>query len=91
MRVGMCCCLYAGNSLPAYSGISLPFAAAIKGNASGIILAHNHPSVNLSPSQSDIDLTKKLKECGRMLEIQVLDHVILTKESYFSFADEGLI
>jgi DNA repair protein RadC len=69
----------------------LIFAAALKGVASGIILAHNHPSGNLQPSQSDIDLTRKLKEAGRFLEIQVLDHVILTTEGYYSFADEGLI
>lgn len=69
----------------------LIFAAALKGVASGIILAHNHPSGNLQPSQSDIDLTRKLKEAGRFLEIQVMDHVILTTEGYYSFADEGLI
>ncbi|MBN8650570.1 MAG: JAB domain-containing protein [Cytophagales bacterium] len=69
----------------------LIFAAALKGVASGIILAHNHPSGNLKPSQADIDLTRKLKEAGRFLEIQVLDHVILTTEGYYSFADEGLI
>lgn len=69
----------------------LIFAAAIKANACGIILAHNHPSGNLSPSQADIDLTKRMKEGGKFLEIQVLDHVILTTEGYFSFADDGLI
>lgn len=53
--------------------------------------AHNHPSGNLTPSQADIALTKKIKEGGRLLEIQLLDHLILTSESYYSFADEGLI
>ena len=67
------------------------FAAAIKANASGIIVAHNHPSGNLSASQADIDLTKRLKEGGKVLEVQLLDHVILTTEGYFSFADEGMI
>ncbi len=67
------------------------FAAAIKANASGIIVAHNHPSGNLRASQADIDLTKRLKEGGKVLEVQLLDHVILTTEGYFSFADEGLI
>jgi DNA repair protein RadC len=52
---------------------------------------HNHPSGNLTASQSDIDLTRKLKEAGKFLEIQLLDHVIVTTEGYFSFADEGLI
>ncbi|NOT74948.1 MAG: JAB domain-containing protein [Cyclobacteriaceae bacterium] len=69
----------------------LIFAAAIKANACGIILSHNHPSGNLKPSQADIDLTKKMKEGGKFLEIQILDHIIVTKEGYFSFADKGLI
>lgn len=67
------------------------FAAAKKANACGIILAHNHPSGNLQPSQADIDLTKKMREGGKLLEIQVLDHVIVTAEGYYSFADEGFI
>ena len=67
------------------------FVAALKGGASGIIVAHNHPSGNLTASQSDIDLTRKLKEAGKFLEIQLLDHVLVTTEGYFSFADEGLI
>jgi DNA repair protein RadC len=65
------------------------FVAALKANACAVILAHNHPSGNLTPSQADIDLTKKLVEAGKFLEIQVVDHVILTTESYYSFADEG--
>lgn len=69
----------------------LIFAAAIKANACGIILSHNHPSGNLKPSQADIDLTKKMKEGSRLLEIQLLDHVIVTTEGYYSFADEGMI
>lgn len=67
------------------------FAAAIKANASGIIIAHNHPSGNLSPSQQDIDLTRKVKDGGKILEVQLLDHVIITTESYYSFADEGIL
>jgi DNA repair protein RadC len=69
----------------------LIFASAIKANACGIILAHNHPSGNLSASQADIQLTTKMKDGGKLLEIQVLDHIIITSESYFSFADEGLL
>jgi DNA repair protein RadC len=67
------------------------FACALKSAACGIILAHNHPSGNLTASQVDIELTKKLSSGGRLLEINVLDHIILTKEKYFSFADEGLL
>lgn len=69
----------------------LIFAAAIKAGASGIILAHNHPSGNLAASQADIDLTRKIKEGGKLLEIQLLDHLIVTSEGYYSFADEGLL
>lgn len=69
----------------------LIFAAALKACATGLILSHNHPSGNLTPSHADIELTKKIKEGGRLLEIQLLDHLILTSESYFSFADEGLL
>lgn len=69
----------------------LIFAAAIKAAATGFILAHNHPSGNLQPSQADIDLTRRIKEGGKLLEIQLLDHIIVTSEGYYSFADEGLI
>jgi len=67
----------------------LIFATALKALASSILVAHNHPSGNLNPSQSDIDLTRKLKEGGKLLEIQMLDHLIVTTEGYYSFADEG--
>ena len=67
------------------------FKLALEELASGIILAHNHPSGNLTASQADLDLTKKLKEAGKLLDIQVLDHVIIAGQKYFSFADEGLI
>jgi DNA repair protein RadC len=69
----------------------LVFAAAIIANACSIIVAHNHPSGNLQPSQADLELTRKMKEAGQLLEIQVMDHVIVTTEGYFSFAAEGLI
>ncbi|MBK9424237.1 MAG: JAB domain-containing protein [Bacteroidetes bacterium] len=69
----------------------LIFSVALKCNASGVILAHNHPSGNLKPSEADLNLTTKLKEGGKILEIQILDHIILTSESYYSFADEGIM
>jgi DNA repair protein RadC len=68
------------------------FAAAVKALASAIILAHNHPSGNLQPSQQDIDLTRKLKRAGETLDITILDHLILTPhDGYYSFADESLM
>jgi DNA repair protein RadC len=69
----------------------LIFAAALKAAASGIILSHNHPSGNLTASQADLELTRKIREAGRLLEIQLLDHIIVTAEKYFSFADEGVL
>ncbi|WP_209390527.1 JAB domain-containing protein [Chryseobacterium sp. RR2-3-20] len=58
-------------------------------NASGIILAHNHPSGNLKPSQEDLNITQKIKEASQFLNIQLLDHCILSSTAYISFADDG--
>ena len=67
------------------------FQVALKSNACSIIIAHNHPSGNLQPSEADIHLTRKLKEVGTLLDLPVLDHLIISLEGYYSFADEGLI
>ncbi|MDF9799094.1 DNA repair protein RadC [Catalinimonas alkaloidigena] len=70
----------------------LIFAAALKSSASSLILSHNHPSGNLTPSQADLQLTRKLKEAGSFLDLPVLDHIIITPDpSYYSFADEGVL
>ena len=69
--------------------IRLIFSTAIKTLATSIILAHNHPSGSLQPSQADKSITQKVKEAGQLLDIRLLDHLIVTDESYFSFADEG--
>ena len=72
--------------------VRLIFQAAIKGNASGIICAHNHPSGNLNPSESDTRLTQKINEAGNLMDIQLLDHLILTTDNnFYSFADNGLL
>ena len=66
--------------------------ASIKTNASGIIVCHNHPSGNINPSESDTKLTHKIKEAGNLMDIQLLDHLILTTDdNYYSFADNGLL
>lgn len=67
------------------------FKHALDQLASAIILAHNHPSGNLQPSQADIQLTKKLVEAGKWLDLPVLDHLILSDHAYYSFGDEGKI
>jgi DNA repair protein RadC len=72
--------------------IRILFAIVLKSLSTGIILAHNHPSGNLNPSESDKNLTQKVIKAGKLFDIKTLDHVILTPENnYFSFADEGLI
>ena len=65
------------------------FKSAIENLASGIILCHNHPSGNPKPSQADVNLTSKLSQAGKLLEINILDHVIIAGDDYYSFADEG--
>lgn len=67
------------------------FSIALQTASTGIILAHNHPSGNTKPSDADRNLTRKLKEAGKLLDIQILDHIIIAPDNYYSFADEGLI
>lgn len=71
--------------------VRLALKKALELGATAIILTHNHPSGNLSPSAADKQLTTKLKTAGDSLDIKVLDHIIVTEKSYFSFADEGLL
>ncbi len=65
------------------------FKLALDCHASSIILCHNHPSGNINPSDSDIQLTKKLQQAGFLLDLPILDHIIIGEESYYSFADES--
>lgn len=67
------------------------FKLCLENNASGIILCHNHPSGNIKPSEADIDLTKKLKKGGSLLDISILDHIIIGDEDYFSFTDQNML
>ncbi len=67
------------------------FKLALDNNATSIILGHNHPSGQVTPSQADIDLTKKLKTAGLTLDLPVLDHIIVGDGNYYSFADEGIM
>lgn len=64
---------------------------ALELNAVSIILCHNHPSGNLKPSRADMDLTNKIREAANFLDIKVLDHIIVSDEGYYSFADEGIL
>lgn len=71
--------------------IRIILAVALKSLSTSIILVHNHPSGNLQPSQSDKEITQNLKEACKMVQIALVDHLIITKENYYSFADEGLL
>lgn len=71
--------------------VRLVFKIALEQNAVAIILSHNHPSGKLQASEADIQVTKKIQNAGRQLDIPVLDHVIVTEHGYFSFADEGIL
>jgi DNA repair protein RadC len=71
--------------------VKIVFKPAIENLASSIILCHNHPSGNAKPSDADIKITKKIVEAGKLMEINTLDHIIICGNSYFSFADEGIL
>ena len=70
--------------------IRLIFKKAFEQNATGLLLLHNHPSGKLIASEADLKITKRIKEAGQTLEIQVLDHLIITENGYLSFQDEGI-
>ena len=65
------------------------FKYVVESLASGIILAHNHPSGNTNPSQADLNITKDLQQLCKLVDSEILDHVILTADSFYSFADNG--
>jgi DNA repair protein RadC len=64
---------------------------ALEHDAVSIVLCHNHPSGNLKPSRQDQELTQKIKEASGFLDIKVMDHIIVSEEGYYSFADEGML
>jgi DNA repair protein RadC len=80
-----------GSAVGTIADPRLIFSAALKANAVSLILSHNHPSGNIKPSLADERLTLKIKEAGKYLDIKLLDHVIITSEGYYSFAEEGLL
>lgn len=67
------------------------FSIALKCAASALVLAHNHPSSNLKPSDADLTITRRMVAAGKILDIEILDHLILTRDKYFSFGDQGLL
>jgi len=83
-------CLSSGGITSTLVDVRLLFKKALELSAVALILSHNHPSGKLKPSKADIDLTKKIKNAGKSLDIKILDHLIITEKAYFSFADNEL-
>jgi DNA repair protein RadC len=71
--------------------VKIIFQIALKSNAHFLLLAHNHPSGNLKPSETDIKITREISNAGKFLGIHLLDHLIVTEDSFYSFADNGAI
>jgi DNA repair protein RadC len=80
-----------GGMIRAQVDLRILFAVALKSAAVSIILAHNHPSSNRQPSEHDKEVTRRILKCSKLLEIEVIDHIILTCDDFFSFKDEGLL
>ncbi len=83
--------LSSGGPAGTVADVKQAFKIALDAKASAIIAVHNHPSGNLKPSDADVDLTRKLKEAGKILDLPLLDHLIVSERGYYSFADEGMI
>ena len=84
-------CLSKGGISETTVDIRLLFKSVLQCGATAIIIAHNHPSGDLKPSTSDIQLTQKIKKAGENMDIKLLDHLIISEKGYFSFADEKLL
>jgi DNA repair protein RadC len=82
------CDIATGGCSAVYIDPKVIFGAALKANASSIILSHNHPSRNLAPSVQDINLTNNMADVGRKLELPIIDHLIISPDGYYSFADD---
>ena len=84
-------CLSKGGITSATVGLRLLLKKALEVGATGLLLAHNHPTGNLHPSEADLSLTKKIKVAAQAIDIQLLDHLIVSENGYFSFADENIL
>jgi DNA repair protein RadC len=83
--------LASGSTVGVIVDVKLVLYTVIKSNACSFIIAHNHPSGNLKPSEQDRRLTSKIKAAAELMDLSLLDHIIVTAEGYYSFADEGLL
>ena len=80
-----------GGITSTYSDIRTIMQGALLTNAVAMIIAHNHPSGNVTPSEKDIQITSQINKAAKLLDLQLLDHIIYTRETYFSFADDGCV
>lgn len=83
--------LSSGGITGTVADLRLVFAAALKANATAVMIAHNHPSGHLGASEADRSITRRIAEAGRLLDIALVDSIIVTVEGYYSFADQGLL
>lgn len=84
-------CLSKGGIASTTVDLRLLLKKALEVGATGLLLAHNHPTGNLQPSKADIALTEKINKAAKVIDIQLLDHLIVSEKSYFSFADENIL
>lgn len=84
-------CLFRGGISSSVVDVRVIFKTALEYFSTQIIVAHNHPAGSLKPSRQDIEITKKIKDAGQLLNIELLDHLIITQNNYYSFKDEGLL
>lgn len=84
-------CLFRGGIASSVADVRVVFKMALEHFSTQIIVAHNHPAGSLKPSKEDINITQKIKDAGKLLDIDLLDHLILTQNKYYSFKDEGIL
>ncbi|TDX87014.1 RadC family protein [Epilithonimonas xixisoli] len=84
-------CLFRGGIASSVADVRVIFKLALEHFSTRIIVAHNHPAGSLKPSKEDINITQKIKDAGKLLDIDLLDHLILTQNNYYSFKDEGIL
>ncbi|MBV6880263.1 DNA repair protein RadC [Epilithonimonas ginsengisoli] len=84
-------CLFRGGIASSVADVRVVFKTALEHFSTQIIIAHNHPAGSLKPSKEDINITQKIKDAGKLLDIDLLDHLILTQNKYYSFKDEGIL
>ena len=84
-------CLFRGGIASSVADVRVIFKTALEHFSTRIIVAHNHPAGSLKPSQEDINITNKIKEAGNLLEIELLDHIIIAQNKFYSFKEEGIL